>query len=154
MYNDSELRERAIYILKALKQKEKSFTRHLVIFEQTLLKARDLKWDDTVKKTFLSNSLDVMLTWALIATLISVSYNEYIILLQQISHNLKLIQKTATQKCCMITIIITQQSHSDFMNWEVIEHISVTVIKTEEKYRAQWVSEKKVTECHTKWLYM
>jgi len=89
VYNNSESRERATYILKALKQKEKSFVRHLIIFEQTLLKARDLKWDDAVKKTFLSNSLDVMLTWALIATSISVSYDEYIILLQQVSHNLK-----------------------------------------------------------------
>ena len=137
VYNNSESRERATHILKALKQKEKSFMRHLTIFKQTLLKARDLKWDDTIKKTFLSNSLDVMLTQALIATLISVSYNEYIILLQQISYNLKSIQKAATQKCHMITIIITQQLHSDFMNWEVIEHVSVTAVETEEKYRAQ-----------------
>jgi type IV secretory pathway VirB6-like protein len=98
---------------------------------------KDLKWDDAVKKTFLSNSLDVMLTWALIATLISVLYDEYITLLQQVSHNLKLIQKTVMQKCHIITIIITQQSHSDFMNWEVTKHISVTVTETEEKHRAQ-----------------
>ncbi len=128
--------------------------RHLTIFEQTLLKAKGLKWDDTVKKTFLSNSLDVMLTQALIATLISALYDEYIILLQQVSYNLKSIQKTATQKCCMITIIITQQSHSDFMNWEAIEHISVTATETEEKHKAQWVSEKKVTEHCTKQLCM
>ncbi len=57
-----------------------------------------------------------MLMQALIATSISVLYDEYITLLQQVSHNLKLIQKADTQKCCMITIIITQQSHSDFMN--------------------------------------
>jgi len=43
VYNDSESRERATCILKALKQKEKSFTRHLTTFEQTLLKAKDLK---------------------------------------------------------------------------------------------------------------
>jgi len=152
VYNDSKSREKATYILKALKQKEKSFTKHLITFEWTLLKVKDLKWDDAVKKTFLSNSLDVMLTWALIATLISVLYDEYITLLQQVSHNLKLIQKTATQKCHMITIIITQQSYSDFMNWEVIKHISVTVTKTEKKHKAQWVSEKKVTEHHIKQL--
>ncbi len=68
---------------------------------------KGLKWDDAIKKAFLSNSLNVMLTQALIATSISVLYNEYIILLQQVSHNLKSIQKTATQKCCTITIIIT-----------------------------------------------
>ncbi len=78
-----------------------------------------------------------MLTQALIATSISVLYNEYIILLQQVSHNLKLIQKTATQKYCMITIIITQQSHFDFMNWEAIKHISVTAAETEEKHKTQ-----------------
>jgi len=33
MYNDSELKERATYILKALKQKEKSFAKHLTIFK-------------------------------------------------------------------------------------------------------------------------
>jgi len=154
VYNDSESRERATHILKALKQKEKSFMRHLIIFKWTLLKAEGLKWDDTVKKTFLSNSLNVMLTQALVATSIPVSYNKYITLLQQVSHNLKLIQKAATQKCHMITIIITQQSHSDFMNWEATEHVSVTVTKTEEKHRAQWVSEKKVTECYTKQLCM
>jgi len=82
VYNNSKSRERATHILKALKQKEKPFTRHLTTFKQTLLKAKDLKSDNAVKKTFLSNSLDVMLTQALIATSISASYDEYIILLQ------------------------------------------------------------------------
>jgi len=43
VYNNSKSRERATCTLKALKQKEKSFTRHLITFEQTLLKAKDLK---------------------------------------------------------------------------------------------------------------
>jgi hypothetical protein len=34
------------------------------------------------------------------------------------------------------------------MNWELTEHIIVTVTETEERHRAQWVSEKKVTKCH------
>jgi len=42
-YNDSELKKRATCILKALKQKEKPFTKHLTTFEQMLLKAKDLK---------------------------------------------------------------------------------------------------------------
>jgi len=42
-YNDSELNKRVTHILKALKQKKKSFTKHLTIFEQTLLKAEGLK---------------------------------------------------------------------------------------------------------------
>ena len=42
-YNNSESRERATYTLKALKQKEKSFVRHLITFKQTLLKAEGLK---------------------------------------------------------------------------------------------------------------
>ncbi len=33
VYDDSESRKRATYILKALKQKEKPFVRHLIIFE-------------------------------------------------------------------------------------------------------------------------
>ncbi len=61
-----------------------------------LLKAEDLKWDDAVKKTFLNNSLDITLTQALIVILISVLYDEYIILLQWVSHNLNSIQKTVT----------------------------------------------------------
>jgi len=43
VYNDSGSKEKVTHILKALKQKEKSFTKHLTTFEQTLLKARDLK---------------------------------------------------------------------------------------------------------------
>jgi len=43
VYNDLESRERATHTLKALKQKEKPFMRHLTTFEQTLLKARGLK---------------------------------------------------------------------------------------------------------------
>jgi len=43
MYNNSELKKRATYILKALKQKEKPFTKHLTTFEQMLLEAEDLK---------------------------------------------------------------------------------------------------------------
>jgi 2'-5' RNA ligase len=42
MYNDLKSKKRTC-ILKALKQKEKSFTKHLTIFEQMLLKAEDLK---------------------------------------------------------------------------------------------------------------
>jgi len=77
VYNDSELKKRVTCILKALKQKEKSFTKHLTTFKWTLLKAEDLKWDDAVKKTFLSNSLNATLIQALIVISISVSYNEY-----------------------------------------------------------------------------
>jgi len=43
VYNNSESKEKATHILRALKQKEKSFVRHLTIFEQTLLKAKGLK---------------------------------------------------------------------------------------------------------------
>ncbi len=154
MYNDSELKKRATCTLKALKQKEKSFAKHLTTFKQMLLKAEGLKWDDAVKKTFLSNSLDVTLTQALIVISISVSYNEYIILLQQVNYNLNSIQKAVTQECCMITIIITQQSHVNNMNWELTEHIIVAASETEERHKAQWVSEKKVAEHCTKQLCM
>jgi len=152
MYNNSELKKRVTYILKALKQKEKSFIKHLITFKQTLLKAKDLKWDDAVKKTFLSNSLDATLMQALIVISISVLYDEYIILLQWISHNLNSIQKTVTQECCTTTTIIMQQSHTNNMNWELTEHIIVTATETEERHRAQWVSEKNVTKCHIKQL--
>jgi len=47
-----------------------------------------------------------------------------------------------------------QQSHTDNMNWEFTEHIIVTATETEERHRAQWVLEKKVTEHHTKQLCM
>ncbi len=153
-YNDSELKKKATHTLKTLKQMRKPFAKHLTTFKQMLLKAKGLKWDDAVKKTFLSNSLDMTLTWALVVTSISVSYDEYIILLQQVSHNLDSIQKAVTQECHMTTIIIMQQSHTDNMNWELIEHIIVTVTETEERHKAQWVSEKKVAKCHTKWLCM
>ncbi len=153
-YNDSKLKKRVTHILKALKQKEKSFAKHLITFKQTLLKAEDLKWDDAVKKTFLSNSLDATLMWALIVISISVLYDEYIILLQWVSHNLNSIQKAVAQEYHMTTTIITQQSHMNNMNWEFTEHIIVTATKTEERCRAQWVSEKKVTKCCTKQLCM
>jgi len=153
-YNDSELKKRATHILKALKQKEKSFIKHLIIFKQTLLKAEGLKWDDAVKKTFLNNSLDATLMWALIVTSISVLYDEYIILLQWVSHNLNSIQKAVAQECHTIITIIMQQSHVNNMNWEPTEHIIVAATKTEERCRAQWVSEKKMVKHHTKQLCM
>jgi len=53
VYNDSKLKKKVTCTLKALKQKEKSFTKHLTTFEWTLLEAEDLKWDDAVKKHFL-----------------------------------------------------------------------------------------------------
>ncbi len=43
VYTDSELKKKATNILRALKQKKKSFTKHLITFEQMLLKAEDLK---------------------------------------------------------------------------------------------------------------
>ncbi len=132
----------------------KSFARHLITFKQTLLKAEDLKWDDAVKKTFLSNSLDTTLMQALVVISIPVLYDEYITLLQRVSHNLNSIQKAVTQECHMTTIIITQQSHTNNMNWELTEHTIVMITKTKERHRAQWVSEKKVTEHHTKQLCM
>jgi len=132
----------------------KPFAKHLTTFEQTLLKAEDLKWDDAVKKTFLSNSLNTTLMQALIVTSISVLYDEYSILLQWVSHNLNSIQKAVTQECHTTTTIIMQQSHTNNMNWEPTEHIIVTATETEERRRAQWVSEKKMTNCHTKQLCM
>jgi hypothetical protein len=54
------------------------------------------------------------------------------LLLQQVSHNLDSIQKAVTQKCCTTIFIITQQSHTDNMNWKLIEHIIVTATETEE----------------------
>jgi len=42
-YNNSKLKKKATCILRALKQKEKSFAKHLIIFKQTLLKAKGLK---------------------------------------------------------------------------------------------------------------
>jgi len=154
VYNDSELKKKATHILRTLKQMRKPFARHLITFEQTLLKAEDLKWDDAVKKTFLSNSLDTTLMWALIVISISVLYDEYIILLQWVNHNLNSIQKAVTQECHTTTIIIMQQSHMNNMNWESTEHIIVAVTETEERHRAQWVSEKKVAKHHTKQLCM
>jgi len=154
MYDDSELKKRATHILNTLKQMRKSFVKHLTTFKQTLLKAEDLKWDDAVKKTFLSNSLDTTLMWALIVTSIFVLYDEYIILLQRVSYNLNSIQKAVTQEYCTTSIIITQQSHTNNMNWELTEHIIVAVTETEERCRAQWMSEKKVMKHHTKQLCM
>ncbi len=154
VYNDSELKKKATHILKTLKQMRKSFAKHLITFEQMLLKAEGLKWDDAVKKTFLSNSLDTTLMWALIVISISVLYDEYITLLQWVSYNLNSIQKAVTQECHMITTIIMQQSHTNNMNWELTEHIIVTVTETEERCRAQWVSEKKVMKHCTKQLCM
>jgi len=78
MYNDSELKKKATHILKTLKQMRKPFAKHLTTFEQTLLKAEGLKWDDAVKKTFLSNSLDTTLMWALIVISISVWWVHYL----------------------------------------------------------------------------
>jgi len=43
VYNDSKLKKRVTCTLKALKQKKKSFAKHLTTFEQTLLKAKGLK---------------------------------------------------------------------------------------------------------------
>jgi len=149
-YNDSKSKKKATHTLKTLKQMRKPFARHLITFEQTLLKAKGLKWDDAVKKTFLNNSLDTTLTQALIVISIPELYDEYIILLQWVSHNLNSIQKAVTQECHTTTIIITQQSHLNNMNWELTEHVIVTVTETEERCRAQWVSEKKVAKCCTK----
>jgi len=42
-YNDLKSKKKATCTLRALKQKEKSFAKHLITFEQTLLKAEDLK---------------------------------------------------------------------------------------------------------------
>ncbi len=95
---------------------KKPFARHLTTFEQTLLKAEGLKWDDAVKKTFLSNSLNTTLMQALIATSIPVLYDEYITLLQRVSHNLDSIQKAVTQERCTTTTITTQQSHLNNMD--------------------------------------
>ncbi len=54
----------------------------------------------------------------------------------------------------MTTIIIMQQSHMNNMNWEPTEHTIVAVTETEERHRAQWVSEKKVAKHCMKQLCM
>jgi hypothetical protein len=102
-------------------------------------------------KTFLSNSLDVTLTQALIATQSLCCMMSTLSLLQWVSHNLNSIQKAVTQECCTTTTIITQQSHTDNMNWELTEHIIVTATETEEStehnecQRRKWQTSYKTT---------
>ena len=114
VYNNSESRKRVTCILKALKQKEKPFVKHLIIFEQTLLKMRGLKWDDTVKKTFLSNSLNVMFMQALIVTSIFVLYNEYIICWnKKASWGISVLFWPSTRTCCVTwhCLVSSHKSH-------------------------------------------
>jgi hypothetical protein len=63
------------------------------------------------RKHFLVTVLTLTLMWALIVISISVLYDEYIILLQQVSHNLNSIQDCYSE-CCMTTITSSQQSHT------------------------------------------
>lgn len=151
-YDDPESRERATRNLGALKQKGKPFARHLATFERTLLEAGGLEWDNAVKKTFLGNSLDSTLIRALVATPIPPLYDEYVALLQRVSHNLKAIAKTATQERRMATTTTTQQSHTDSMDWEPTGHAVVAAAGTEEKHWARWVPEKELAERRTKGL--
>lgn len=136
MYNDSESRKKATCTLSALKQKEKIFTRHLITFKKMLLEAEDLEWDDAVKKTFLSNSLNAVLMQVLMTTSTSALYNKYIILLHWVSHNLKSIQKAASHECC-IKIIFYQQNHPDAMKWKSTKLTHIAAAETEDWQRVQ-----------------
>lgn len=115
-----------------------------------LLEAGGLEWDNAVKKTSLDNSLNATLIRALVTTLISSSYDEYIILLQRVSHNLESITKSVTQE--HHTTTTAQQTHTDSMNWELTEHAIVAATETEEKHWARWASENELAECCMKGL--
>ena len=51
-YNDSESHKQVTWILEALKQKDKSFSKYLVTFKCILLKIRGLKWADAVMRLY------------------------------------------------------------------------------------------------------
>jgi hypothetical protein len=135
------IKKRATCTLKALKQKEKPFAKHLTTFEQTLLKAEDLKWDDAVKKTFLSNSLDVTLMSSdCHLNLCVVWWVHYLATVSQ--SQLKLNSEGCYSRVLYNNYIITQQSHTDNMNWELTEHIIVTATETEERQSTMSVREE------------
>jgi len=88
-YEDVDAAERASRKLSQLKQGGRPFGTFLAEFNRTLLEAKGLNWDNSVKKTFLSNCLSYELRNALVATTIPSSYREYCTLLHTVSTNLE-----------------------------------------------------------------
>jgi hypothetical protein len=89
---------------------------------------------------------------ALIVISISVLYDEYIILLQWVSHNLNSIQRL------LLKVLYDNYYHHNSLTqttWtENSLSTSLSQLQKLKRDRAQWVSEKKVTKCHMKWLCM
>lgn len=135
-YNDSELKKWVIHNFKAFKQKNKSFIKYLIIFKHILMKAEDLEWYDTVKKIYFDNNLNVTFIRVLITILISSLYNDYVVLLQWVNHNLKFIIKFNTSEQCTIITIIIQQLHSNSINWELTNYIYLIMTDIDEKHWA------------------
>ncbi len=94
----------------------------------------------------LATAWDATLIRALIATPMPSLYNEYITLLQRVSHNLESIAKSAIQEHHTTTTTTMQQSHTDGMDWEPTGHASVAATGAEGKRRACWATEKELAD--------
>lgn len=140
-YEDPQLAERAANKLPTVKQGARTFAAHLADFEKTVLEAGGAAWDDTVKKTFLANSLSEELRGALVATPTPATYSEYCSLLHSVSQNLEALrgrqQRSRTNRPREHQNNLSTWQNHDKMEWE---HVPTVAVSAAQPKRAKWVS--------------
>lgn len=92
-FSDPLRRTKAIGRLSTIKQRGKDLIEFLGEFDQLLLEAGGLTWDDEVKKGYLNSSLNVELLKGLIGTQEATSYEEYCGQLQKIEEQIKKVKR-------------------------------------------------------------
>lgn len=152
-YDNPETMENAARKLCTMKQ-EGSFAMFLPDFQRTMLEAGGLHWDDQVKKIFLNMAIAMELEEALVGTRTPATYTEYCKLLHTVSNNLEWLRARKRRENELsirnvtgsFTENLTRISSTEDMGWSSTSVTSSSTRTSNEKRRAQWVSQATMKE--------
>jgi hypothetical protein len=115
-FSDPERRTKAISRLNTIKQRGKGLTEFLGEFDQLLLEAGGLTWDDEVKKGYLNSSLNVEILKGLVGTQEAASYEDYCRQLQKIDEQIKKVKRADWKNTNRENR--KETSEAEIMEWE------------------------------------
>ena len=159
VYNNPESREITARKLNDMKQRSKPFSAFISGFEKTMLEIGSLNWGEQIKKTFLSNAINISLQETLVVTPIPTIYIGYYDLFHGVNNNLKALRikkkreiggnLPANRSTGSFTGNFTRNSvenTTDEMDWLPTTNVAVSVTTATTKRKTKWVSQKVIDE--------
>lgn len=141
MYDDPNIAINAANKLRTIRQGPRSFSAYLTDFEKTLLDAGGMAWDDTAKKSWLTNGLSDDIRRARLNSREPQGYTDYVYDLHNTAANMENLRRTTrTIDPPRRLRSIPRQDDHDQMDWESTPNTTQSSATRTKGRRASWVS--------------